>query len=81
MPEGYILYPMEYGGSIDPAASEYEPDLIDSRLVESTQRISYLVSGKRSSVIVCREASCRKAKESGRCPLMKGEASTWQEIS
>ena len=109
VPEGYVLYPMEYGGSNDPAASEYEPDLIDERLVGSTQRISYmvpvpetmyhailapekaqdkrserarkcLIPGKRSSVVVCREASCRKAKEEGRCPLIRGAASARQEV-
>lgn len=103
VPEGYVLYPMEYGGSNDPAASEYEPDLIDERLVGSTQRISYMVPvpetmyhailasekaqdkrserarkcrvpGMRGGLIMCREASCRKAQAEGRCPYMNGRA-------
>ena len=78
VPDGYVLYPMEYGGSNDPAASEYEPDLIDERLVGSTQRISYMVPVPETMyhAILAPEKAQDKRSERARKCLIPGKRSS-----
>ena len=101
---------MAYDEENDPAASEYDRDLVVNRLVGRSSSKSYLVPvpeamyhailasekaedkrteragkcqipGKRGGLIMCREASCKKAQAEGRCPYMNGTAMPAQQVT
>lgn len=72
VPEGYVLYPMEYDEENDPAASEYDRDLIVNRLVGRSSRKSYLVPVPEAmyhAMLSSEKAADKRDERAGKCQV------------
>lgn len=72
VPEGYVLYPMEVDDENDPAASEYDRDLIVNRLVGRSSRKSYLVPVPEEmyhAMLSSEKAEDKRTERAGKCQV------------
>ncbi|MGO4995996.1 helix-turn-helix transcriptional regulator [Oribacterium sp. Sow4_G1_1] len=71
-PEGYVLYPMEVDDENDPAASEYDRELIVNRLVGRSSRKSYLVPVPEAmyhAMLLSEKAADKRDERAGKCQV------------
>ena len=72
VPEGYVLYPMEVDDENDPAAGEYDRDLIVNRLVGRSSRKSYLVPVPEAmyhTMLSSEKAADKRDERAGKCQI------------
>lgn len=72
VPEGYVLYPMEVNDENDPAASEYDRDLVVNRLVGRSSRKSYLVPVPEAmyhAILASEKAEDKRTERAGKCQV------------
>ena len=72
VPEGYVLYPMAIDDENDPAASEYDRELIVNRLVGRNSRKSYLVPVPEAmyhAMLSSEKAEDKRTERAGKCQV------------
>ena len=72
VPEGYVLYPMEVDDENDPAAGEYDRDLVVNRLVGRSSRKSYLVPVPEAmyhAILASEKAEDKRTERAGKCQV------------